>query len=32
MQRIAYVNGDYVPLEKASISIMDRGFLFADGK
>lgn len=31
MKRIAYVNGDYVPLEDAKISILDRGFLFADG-
>jgi D-alanine transaminase len=25
-----YVNGEYTPAEKASISIFDRGFLFAD--
>lgn len=31
MPRIAYVNGAFVPLETASISILDRGFLFADG-
>jgi len=31
MGRIAYVNGDFVPLEDAKISVMDRGFLFADG-
>lgn len=31
MSRIAYVNGDYVPLEDAKISVLDRGFLFADG-
>ncbi|MEM1288046.1 MAG: D-amino-acid transaminase [Pseudomonadota bacterium] len=31
MTRIAYVNGDYVPLEEAKISVLDRGFLFADG-
>ena len=31
MTRIAYVNGDYVPLEDAKISVLDRGFLFADG-
>lgn len=30
MSRIAYVNGEYVPLRGASISIMDRGFQFAD--
>ncbi len=31
MSRIAYVNGDYVPLGDAKISVLDRGFLFADG-
>ena len=31
MTRIAYVNGDYVPIEDAKISVLDRGFLFADG-
>jgi D-alanine transaminase len=31
MTRIAYVNGEYVPLEWARISVLDRGFLFADG-
>jgi D-alanine transaminase len=28
---IAYVNGSFVPLKDAKVSIMDRGFLFADG-
>ena len=28
---IAYLNGDYLPLEEARISPMDRGFLFGDG-
>src|SRR3954453_17759177 len=28
---IAYVNGDYVPLEQASVSIFDHGFLYGDG-
>lgn len=28
---IAYLNGEYLPLEKARISPMDRGFLFGDG-
>jgi D-alanine transaminase len=28
---IAYLNGEYVPLEEAKISPMDRGFLFGDG-
>ncbi len=31
MSRVAYVNGDFVKLEDARISILDRGFLFADG-
>ncbi len=26
-----YLNGDYLPIEKASVSVMDRGFLFGDG-
>ena len=30
MPRTAYVNGVYVPLRDAAISIEDRGFLFAD--
>jgi len=28
---IAYVNGAFVPLSDAKVSILDRGFLFADG-
>ena len=31
MDPIAYVNGSFVPLSDAKISILDRGFLFADG-
>lgn len=31
MSRIAYVNGDFVAIEEARISVLDRGFLFADG-
>lgn len=31
MMRTAYVNGDFVPLDQAKVSILDRGFLFADG-
>ena len=31
MDRIAYVNGAYLPLAEACLPIMDRGFLFADG-
>ncbi len=31
MSRIVYVNGAFLPEEEASVSIFDRGFLFADG-
>lgn len=31
MSDIAYVNGAFTPLEDAHVSILDRGFLFADG-
>lgn len=31
MPRIAYVNGRYLPLAEASVSIEDRGYQFADG-
>ena len=31
MSGIAYVNGRYVPLEDAAVSIEDRGYQFADG-
>ncbi|GGE18634.1 D-amino acid aminotransferase [Aureimonas endophytica] len=31
MQRITYVNGDYLPESEAKVSIFDRGFLMADG-
>ncbi|MFC3714159.1 D-amino-acid transaminase [Sphingoaurantiacus capsulatus] len=31
MPRIAYVDGAYVPLSEAAVSIEDRGFQFADG-
>lgn len=31
MPRIAYVNGEFLPLENATVSVLDRGFLFADG-
>ena len=31
MSRIVYVDGNFVPEEKATVSIFDRGFLFADG-
>jgi len=28
---VAYLNGRFVPLEQAHVSVLDRGFLFADG-
>src|SRR5437879_301088 len=28
---LCYLNGDYVPLESASIPVLDRGFIFGDG-
>lgn len=31
MSRIAYVNGRYLPHDRAAVSIEDRGFQFADG-
>jgi D-alanine transaminase len=31
LEPIAYVDGDFVPLSEAKVSILDRGFLFADG-
>jgi len=31
MSRIAYVNGRYLPLRDAAVSIQDRGYQFADG-
>ncbi len=31
MSRIVYVNGEYLPEGEATVSIFDRGFLFADG-
>lgn len=31
MSRIAYVNGRYLPLSEACVSIEDRGYQFADG-
>lgn len=30
MERTVYVNGDYLPESQASVSVFDRGFLFAD--
>ncbi len=31
MNDIVYLNGEYLPLSEAKISVMDRGFLFGDG-
>ena len=31
MSRIAYVNGRYLPLARASVNVEDRGYQFADG-
>jgi D-alanine transaminase len=31
LDQIAYVNGSFVPLADAKVSVLDRGFLFADG-
>ena len=31
MDQIAYVNGSFVPMAEAKVSILDRGFLFGDG-
>jgi len=28
---LVYLNGDFLPLDEAKISVMDRGFLFGDG-
>lgn len=29
--RISYLNGQFLPLQEATVSVMDRGFLFGDG-
>src|SRR3954465_13609603 len=31
MTRMVFVNGEVLPADQAAVSIMDRGFLFADG-
>lgn len=31
MNNIVYLNGEYIPLHEAKISVLDRGFLFGDG-
>lgn len=30
-KKIVYLNGDYLPIEEATVSVLDRGFLFGDG-
>ncbi len=30
-ERFVYLNGSYMPISKASVSVLDRGFLFGDG-
>lgn len=30
-ENIIYLNGEYLPAESATVSVMDRGFLFGDG-
>lgn len=29
--KTAYLNGEYMPLDRVKVSVLDRGFLFADG-
>jgi D-alanine transaminase len=31
MSDIAYVNGEFLPLDQARVSVLDRGFIFGDG-
>ena len=31
LDSIAYINGSFLPLSEAKVSVLDRGFLFADG-
>ncbi len=31
MSSIVYLNGQYLPIEKANVSVLDRGFTFGDG-
>jgi D-alanine transaminase len=31
MDRLCYLNGEYKPLSQASVSVLDRGFVFGDG-
>lgn len=29
-ERTVYLNGNYIPAEQATVSVFDRGYLFAD--
>ncbi len=29
--QLVYLNGDYIPLDEAKVSVLDRGFIFGDG-
>ena len=31
MTQVAYLNGEYMPIEEARIPVLDRGFIFGDG-
>jgi D-alanine transaminase len=31
MSDIAYINGEFLPLDQARVSVLDRGFIFGDG-
>jgi D-alanine transaminase len=31
MSEIVYLNGEFLPLERAAVSVLDRGFIFGDG-
>ena len=31
MEELAYIEGQFVPLSEAKVSVTDRGFVFADG-
>lgn len=31
MEKKVYLNGEYIPLSEAKVSVLDRGFLFGDG-
>ncbi len=31
MNEIAYLNGEFLPLDQARVSVLDRGFIFGDG-